>query len=226
MMPEQTSAHEFLTELADLHAMILGVLDSPRKAHWHWPSFYLLYVDMDRLGGLLTRVKHALEPPFAHLGKQPAFEENVEDVNALFALLDKKQKAILGWLFQMYRYTGTSPMNPEARSRLGAHVHPKSGWYQTFVREYRSGIVTTDGNTLQRIALPVDPGALHAQIDHSSASCMLRHQSFDISTPTARAALSHATDVALSRLGMVQAAMTAFLKAHCRLEDLLHPCSH
>jgi len=225
-MLEQTPAHEFLSELADLHALILGVLDSPRKAQWHWPSYYLLYVDMDRLAGLLGRVRHVFEPPFAHFGEPPTVEAHVADDNALFALLDKQQKEIVGWLFQMYRYTGTPPMNPAARTRLGAHVHPKSGWYQTFMREYRAGVVTADGNTLHRVALPIDLGAADGRIDDLTADCMLRRQSFDISTPAARAALARAVDEAQSRLGKVQAAMTAYLTAHCTLADLLHPCSH
>jgi len=225
-MLEQTPAHEFLSELADLHALILGVLDSPRKAQWHWPSYYLLYVDMDRLAGLLRRVRHVFEPPFAHFAEPPSVEALVADDNALFALLDKQQKEIVGWLFQMYRYTGTPPMNPAARTRLGAHVHPKSGWYQTLMRECHAGVVTADGNTLHRVALPIDLGAADGRIDDLTADCMLRRQSFDISTPAARAALARAVDEAQSRLGKVQAAMTAYLTAHCTLADLLHPCSH
>lgn len=108
----------------------------------------------------------------------------------------------------------------------GAHVHPKSGWYQTFVRDYRSGIVTPDGTTLHRVALSVDVGAASERIDDITARCMLRRQSFETSTPEARAALERATDEAQSRLGIVQAAMTEFLSADCTLPDLLHPCSH
>lgn len=225
-MFEQTPAHEFLSDMADLHALILDVLDSPRKAQWHWPTYYLLYVDMDRLAGLLRRVGDVFEPPFAHFGEPATVEEHVANDNALFALLDKQQKEIVGWLFQMYRYTGTPPMNPAVRTRLGAHVHPKSGWYQTFMREYRSGVVTADGIALHRVALPIDLGAADERIDDITANCMLRRQSFDISTPAARAALARATDEAQSRLGRVQAAMTEFLTAHCTLADLLHPCSH
>jgi hypothetical protein len=225
-MFEQTPADEFLSELADLHAMILDVLDSPRKAQWHWPSFYLLYVDMDRLAGVLTRVEYMFVPPFSRSTESLRDEEGVADDNALFALLDRQQKEILGWLFKMYRYTGASSMNPAAHARLGAHVHPKSGWYQTFMRDYRSGIVTPDGTALHRVALPVNVGGTSERINDITASCMLRRQSFDMSTPAARAALGHATDEARSRLGMVQAAMTAFLTAHCTLSDLLHPCSH
>lgn len=65
-MFEQTPAHEFLLELADLHALILDVLDSPRKAQWHWPSFYLLYVDMDRLARVLTRVGYMFALAFPY----------------------------------------------------------------------------------------------------------------------------------------------------------------
>lgn len=225
-MFEQTYAHEFLSELADLHALILDVMDSPRKAQWHWPTYYLLYVDMDRLAGLLRQIADVLEPPFGHLSEPPTVEEHEAHYNALFARLDKQQKAIVGWLFQIYRYTGPHSLNPAAHARVGAHVHPKSGWYQTFMREYRSGVVTTDGNTLHRVSLPIDLGATDARIDDNTASCMLRHQSFDISTPAARVALARATNEAQSQLGKIQAAMTAFLSTQCTLADLLYPCSH
>lgn len=225
-MFEQTPAHEFLSELADMHDLILDVLNSPRKAQWHWPSYYLFYVDMDRLAGLLTRVGYVFEPPLAHCAEAPPHAKRVANDNALFTLLDRQQKEIVGWLFKMCRYVEASPVNPAVHARLSAHVHPKSGWYQTFMRDYRSGIVTADGTALHRVALPVDVDVAGERIDSITASCMLRRQSFDISTPAARAALGRATDEARSRLGTVQAAMTEFLTAHCTLSDLLHPCSH
>ena len=223
---EQTPAHDFLSELPDYAGLILDVLDSPRKSSWHWPSYYLLYVYVDRLAGMLARVRYVFEPPFAGFGESITLKERTADANTLFALLDKQQKAIMNWLFQMYRYSRADPDNPATHKRLGAHVHPKSGWYQTFMREYRSGLVTVDGASLQRVALAIDPAAADERIDQVTACCLLRHQSFDMGTPAATAALAQATDEAAKRLGKVQARMTAFLTDHCTLADLLHPCSH
>ena len=55
---------------------------------------------------------------------------------------------------------------------------------------------------------------------------MIRHQSLDISTPEARLTLADAAKEAALQLGTTLAAMTAFLVAHCRLEDLFYPGSH
>jgi hypothetical protein len=223
---EHTPAHEFLSELGDINAFILDVLNSPRKAQWHWPSYYLLYVDVDRLAGLLVRVRHLFEPPFEGFGEQATTEEFVESGNELFDLLDKQQKAVIRWLFQMVRYTRPNATDPAAHERLKAHVHPKSGWYQTFMGEYRAGVLAADGKVLQRTALPIVQGATGERIDDITARCMLRQQSFDISTPAARLALAQTTDELQVRLGKVSAAMTAFLLANCTLSDLLHPYSH
>lgn len=223
---EYTAANEFMSELADINDFILHVLDSPIKAAWHWPSFYLFYVDVDRLSSLLGRVRYVFESPFPAFGEPVKTEERVTDDNALFALLDKQQQALVDWLFQMYRRTATNPVAPAAHKRVGAHVHPKSGWYQVFMREYRFGVLTADGNCIQRVALPVHPSTEADRIDDITASCMLRHQCFDVSTPAARAALARATEEALSRLEKVQAAMTAYLSANCTIANLLHPCSH
>jgi hypothetical protein len=223
---EHTPAHEFLSELGDINALILDVLNNPRKAQWHWPSYYLLYVDVDRLAGLLVRVRHLFEPPFEGFGEPPTTEELVESGNELFDLLDKQQKAIIRWLFQMVRYTRPSAIDPAAHQRLGAHVHPKSGWHQVFMAESRAGMLAADGKVLQRTVLPILQGATGERIDEITATCMLRHQSFDISTPAGRLALAQATDEVQVRIGKVSAAMTAFLLANCTISDLLHPCSH
>jgi hypothetical protein len=223
---DYTPAHEFLSELGDINAFILDALNSPRKAQWHWPSYYLLYVDVDRLASLLVRVKYLFRPPFEQPGEPPAAEERVADANELFAQIDRLQKAVVQWLFQMYRYTDANPADPAGHRRLGAHVHPKSGWYQTFMSDFCSGVLAADGNTLQRVALPIDAGTVGERIDNITARCMLRQQVFDLGSPAAREALAHATDEAQSRLGRVIGTMTAFLAANCDIADLLHPCSH
>lgn len=222
---DYTPAHEFLSDLGDINAFILDALNSPRKAQWHWPSYYLLYVDADRLVGLLVRVGDLFKPPFGQPGGQPAAERWTADANDLFAQIDRQQKAIVRWLFQMYRYTDANPADPAAHRRLGAHVHPKSGWYQTFMSDFCSGVVTADAKTLQRVVLQTDPGTIGGQIDNVTAGCMLRRQVFDLATPATREALAHATYDARCRLGKILATMTAFLAANCSIADLLHPGS-
>jgi hypothetical protein len=222
---ETTPAHEFLGEIVDIDAFITDVIDCSRKSSWHWPSFYLAYVEVDRILGLLTRVGHHFESPFAALGEPLTAEESAQGANELFAQLTRHQKAVVRWLFQMARTTSPGVDDPAPHRRLEAHVHPKSGWYQTFMDEYRCGVVSADGKTLARTVLPVAPVADCERIDHISASCMLRHQQFDLGAPVLAGALAHAAHEAGRRLGKIAGAMNTHLVENCTIHDLMYPSS-
>jgi hypothetical protein len=111
------------------------------------------------------------------------------------------------------------------RARLDAHAHPKSGWYQQFFVEYDAGTLSEDGKSLTRTVLPVLAEPPYERVDHVTASCMLRRQTFDLGIPEEQMALAHATRRAAARLGKTAARMQAYLLEHCKLEDLLFPCS-
>jgi len=225
-MSDTTHADAFLAEVGDINIFIEDVLACPRKWNLHWPSFYLMYVEVDRLLGSVARLRDHFASPFAAVGEPPTPNELAEDANAVFTQLTMQQKTIVRWLFQMARYTKPDEADPGLHRRLEAHVHPKSGWHQVFMDEYRSGVVSADGKTLMRTVLPVDPGAVCERIDHISAGCMIRHQQFDLGEHGMPEALALAAGRVASRIGKVASAMQAHLVGNCTIRDLMHPSSY
>jgi len=223
MMPK-TSPWEFLCEVAFLADFIDDVLASSRGPHWHWPSYYLFYVEADRMAGLLTRIRWLFEPPLADVRGQ-TWKVQAEGANELFALLRQRQRTLVDQVFQMWRDTRTATGNSTAHARLGAHVHPKSGWYQLFIQAHDPGKLSVDGLLLQRSVLMPEAGSSNETISYGTADYLMQHQSFDLGTPETRQALAHATADAEERIGRSLAAMGALLAEYCTIGDLLHPCS-
>lgn len=222
-MTGATPAHDFLCEVADLASFIDDVLVMPRGSRWHWPTYYLFYVEVDRLQGLLIRTRLLFETPCVELGEPSAGREEVDGANQLFAQLDQRQQAVVDWLSQMLRNTRIATGPAAAHERLEAHFHPKSGWYQLFRQRHSVGRVSADGAMLERAVLGIDTGSSRGHISYSSAESMIRHQSFDLHAPGIKAALMHAAEHAEWRLGQTLTAMAALLAGHCTIEDLLHP---
>jgi hypothetical protein len=218
-------AQDFMCEVAGLAGFIDDVLAMPRGSRWHWPSYYLFYVEVDRLAGLLMRTRWLFEPPCASLTAGPTAQEEADSANALFAQIDKRQQAIADWLSHMGRNTRTVTEPTAAHVRLEAHFHPKSGWYQLFRERHCAGRMSADGTTLERTLLGIDTGSSRDHISYSDAECMLRHQSFELGAPGMKATLAHAAEHARTRLGQTLAAMGSLLVAHCTIEDLRHPSS-
>lgn len=223
-MITQTPPNEFLSELADVVDFIPDLLGCPKKAGWHWPSFYLLYVDVDRLSMLLLRLGHMLDYPVTD-PTLPSLKAVAEDIHGILEDIAKRQKAIVGMLWLPYRETRPTAAQRAVHDRVGAHIHPKSGWYQTFMRHHGAGEMRDDASVITRKALPTDASLSKEHIDFISAECMLRTQAFDIGTPQARLLLKLVVQAADERLGRVLSLMGKELLAHCRIEDLLHPSS-
>lgn len=214
-MSELTPPDEFLRELGDINGFIADLLDCPRQddSRWHWPSFYLLYVELDRLAMLLSQVGYLFTEDHAH------------SANALFRDIDMRQKTIVGSLYRLCKAVKPGDEQRPQYGRVIAHVHPKSGWYQTFMQRYRTGEIAEDARVLVRTALPIDHGTPNERIDFVSAECMLRAQSFDIGTQEAKLEMVQATEAAERRIGEVLRRMGEYLLAHCRIEDLRFPSS-
>lgn len=174
---------------------------------------------------LLVRTRFLFEPPCAGIGAAPTTEEYVTSANELFALLTRQQRTIIDWLWHMWRNNRGVTTHSAAHQRLGAHVHPKSGWYQTFMDKYCSGFLSADGVTLLRTILPADAGSSPEHIPLAMANCMICLQSFDLGTHEARRSLAHATTEAEIRIGRSLAAMQMLLVEHCTINDLIHPTS-
>jgi hypothetical protein len=224
-MTTYTPAQEFLSEVHEISGFIDDIIACPRKTGWHWPSFYLLYVDVDRLAVTLVRTEHFFAPPLTGLWAPAGMDERVDTGNAVLDELGKRQKAIFGWFHRMSRQVHYGGADTMRRARLDAHIHPKSGWYQVFFAEYDAGSLAEDGKTLTRTVLPVLAEPPYERVDHVTASCLLRRQAFALGTPEEDMALADASRQAAERVGETAARMQAYLREHCTLEDLLYPCS-
>lgn len=223
-MMAHTPAQSFLSEVREINGFIDDILSCPRKSDWHWPSFYLLYVDADRLAMALARTEHVFGPPL-FASPVPTNAEPTENSLAVLGEVGRHQKAIFARLYPMSRRIIRLPDNAALHARLEAHLHPKSGWHQEFLAQYDAGALSPDGTSLLRTVLPILAEPPYERIDHITASCMLRRQRFDVSTPEARKALADATREAAQTLGGIAARMQACFLAHCKFEDLLYPCS-
>ena len=221
-MTELTPADAFLSEVHEINSLIDDILSCPRKSNWHWPSFYLLYVDVDRLAMALMRTEHFF---MAQPVDVPTTEDLVDGTRAVLGELGKRQRAIVPWLYPMSRRIACEGKDSALHARLDAHVHPKSGWYQTFFAAYAPGTLSADGKVVARTILPLCAAPPFERIDHDTAQCMLRTQAFAAGTPEERAALADATRQAAVALGAIAGRMQAYLSAYCTLDDLFHPCS-
>lgn len=226
-MSELTTPDEFLSELGDINGFIADLLECPRQddSRWHWPSFYLLYVEVDRLSMLLSRMCYLFDPPLTGFEEDLAPEEYTYSANNLFKDIDKRQKTIVGSLYRLCKAVRTTAEQRPLYDRVIAHVHPKSGWYQTFMQRYRTGEIAGEAHILVRTTLPIDHGTSNEHIDFVAAECMLREQSFEIGTQEAKGALVQATKAAERRIGNVLRLMGEYLVAHCQIEDLRFPSS-
>ena len=220
-----TPAQEFLSEVREINSFIDDIISCPRKSDWHWPSFYLLYVDVDRLAMALMRTEHFFRSPLPDSSIPIAIDELVSDANAILGEIGKQQKAIFSWFYRLSRRIAYNVEDTVLRARLNAHVHPKSGWYQMFFAEYDAGTLSVDGKTLTRTVLPILAEPPSDYVDNSTASCMLRRETFEFSTPEEQTALADATKQAAFKLGQTAARMQVYLLEHCKLKDLLYPCS-
>jgi hypothetical protein len=229
-MTMHTAPDQILCEVRDLHQFILGLLASPDPTRWHWPSYYLLYVDMDRMAWRLrrTRTVFADEPLFgtaSGFAQAPlSVAEQAETVDDAFADLGKAQGSIVDRLWHMSRNTMTVIEDKRLRQRMRAHLHPKSEWYQVFRSDYCPGRVSADGRTLERTILKIDPEPPD-RIHDLGEKNLTSHQYFDIGTDAARSLLAQAVGTVEEEHAGVSRAMADFFVAHCSIEQLLHPSS-
>jgi hypothetical protein len=215
-----------LDEVRAVHGWVRELVATPHTVRWHWPTFYLLYVDLDQLSGLLERIAASLEPePLALPGSEAqalSRRERADWVEEACAPLGAALASLIHRLWGVSRDTLCHLEDAALRERLRAHLQPKSEWYQAFRSDYAPGRATPDGAVLERNVLVADPaprGRIH------DPGPLLRHQRFDIGTQGARAALAQAVRDVGAEQAEVWKTMKELLLAHCRIEDLVYPSS-
>ena len=228
-MTSFTSPSDIFRDIREIDELILELVSHPDKASWHWPSYYLLYVEMDRLAWLIRHAGEALSRerfklPLLKDEREPTLEEYAECLSETFDDVWKMQKSIVGWLFQISRGMMTVIEDKTLRRRARAHFYPKSAWYQALYTNYCPGKVSADGRVLERVILTMDRDPPE-RIENLGSPNLLHHQRFDIETQEARAALQRAVQEVEAGHAKTCAAMQELFVAHCRVQDLIHPSS-
>lgn len=220
-MSTVTPACELFREIREIDSMILDMIASQKMAMWHWPSYYLLYVDVDRLWWLLGSAAESIAHPIADTDDL-SLGEHIALVNQDFSMVEKQQNLIVSWLWQLSRNLIVE--KGELKRRMRAHIHPKSAWYQTFRERYCAGRISSDGKTLTRTILLLDPDA-QDRIRDLSESRLVQEQIFDLSTEQSRHDLRKMASTTQCLHAEVQSAMMDFFVQHCTIEALAHPSS-
>jgi hypothetical protein len=230
MMTSYTPPSGIFQDIRAIDELILELVSHPGKARWHWPSYYLLYVDMDRMawlirhaGDALSRERPALSPSLED-EEGPTLEEYAECVSGTFDDVWKMQKSIVGRLFQISRGMMTVIEDKTLQWRARAHFYPKSAWYQALYDDYCPGKVSADGRVLERVILTMDRDPPQ-RIEDLGAPGLLHHQRFDIGTSEARASLQRAVREVGAEHAKTWATMKDHFLAHCTVQDLIHPSS-
>lgn len=218
-----TAPSALFSEIRDLDTLLLDLVASSPPSAWHWPSLYMLYVDIDRMAWQIRTAHGCFEQPLQDRPRFPLAEQ-VAGFNDNLALLDERRRAIVHGLWHLSRTIDKVSHNEAALLRLKAHVHPKSEWYQAMTQRGRSPGVSADGKILERNVLLTDPGT-RARIDDAQGLGLVQRQRFDLSTGDAMAALADAVRAVEGHHATLNAALSACLARHCTIEDLLHPCS-
>jgi hypothetical protein len=220
-----TQADEVFREIRELDELLLQLVASPDTVEWHWPGYYQLYVQVDKMAWTIQAAARAVGHVSATVADAAPDSTQVTAANASLGALGKNYMAVLGCLWQLGR--GMSSLVKEARLKaiLRAHLHPKSGWYQACFTQYCAGRISADGARLERTILLLEPDPPE-RIDRAvDETCLLRHQVFDLGSADKRQALALAADEVQDLHARATGAMRRHLLAYCDISDLAHPSS-
>jgi len=218
-----TAPSSLLREVQDLDNLLLHLVTSTPPAAWHWPSLYMLYVDIDRMAWQIAALHRCFAQPLQEQ-ERCTLADQVEGFNAQFAALDARARAIVHGLWHVSRSIDRTAGNEAALLRLKAHVHPKSAWYQALTSGGRGPGVSADGKVLERTVLLADPDT-RVRIDDLEGRQLVQCQRFDLSSAAAMATLSAAVRDAETAHAQLNRALSSCFATHCTIADLLHPCS-
>jgi hypothetical protein len=217
-------ADELFREIREVGALLLQLVASPDTVDWHWPSYYQLYVQVDRMNWTLKAAARVAEQAPGIAGARPD-AMTADAANAALTALGQNYMAILNCLWQLGRGMASRVNDAHLKAMLRAHLHPKSGWYQACITRYCAGRVSPDGARLDRTILLLEPHPPERIDQAVDETWLLRHQVFDIASDDGRRALALAAEDVLDAHARTSGAMCRHLLAHCDIADLAHPSS-
>lgn len=219
-----TPPQELFREIREIDQMILDLIATPSTVTWHWPSYYLLYVDIDSMGWLLRSAASVVVEPFVGNDKGVPIAECVAQANESFSQLERRLTSIVGRLWQLSRNFATTIDDKALNYRMRCHFHPKSEWFQAFSDQYSAGKIAPDGRTLTRTVLLVDVQPMDRMPDLLEKG-LVQHHAFDLTAEPVSNTLADAALAAVTEHDKVCGAMMNFFLQHCTVQDLAHPSS-
>lgn len=143
-MTISTPVAELFREINDVHCWMMDLFQSDFQVK-HWPTFYLLYVDVDRLPwelqGAADSVLHPLMPRYG-----PDDFDCIEAVDLMFQRVQQRFTDIVLQLGAIVLNTQIASIGDAAlRLRIKAHLRQKSDWRLTFRDQYCAGRIVDEG---------------------------------------------------------------------------------
>ena len=213
---------ELFREIREMDNLFLDLVATPDRVEWHWPSFYRLYIEIDKISWQLQSAEKIFHAPLI-LNETDGWGADVEIANACLSALGQSLLASIGLLWNISRGMSSRIRDARLRSTLQAHLHPKSSWYQTLRTHYHAGLIS-DNASLERTILVFDRNTLE-RIDPPLEQFLLWHQVFDLTDENVLAQLLIAAQKTSEVHTQALRAFGHHFVSYCRIEDLLHPSS-
>lgn len=216
-----TPPQELFRELTDLGNLIFSMLTGAHVAVKRWPTYYMVYVEFDRLCREIHQTTAYLARGFIEPDGKVS-SERIEGVNACLFRVDGHLRTLVDLLARIERHGLVSHGKPALKKIVDQHFSPRSTWYPAFQENYCSGRVSRDGRVLQRHVLFVDPYPAFGVIDIGAG--LVERQTFELVSEQSRILLGRTAQSVQARLNQVYAALGDFFVDRCpSVSELLHP---
>ena len=220
-----------LGDIVELAKLAREVVMSPRAKVNGWRQFLKLYHSLDDVidASHLVLEHYFLVPlnaPFltgTRSYKSP-LDKWVSVTNKDFKKLDEAVVAFIKSYDQLVRILEI--FDKDLSKRINYHFGVKSWWCSVIADAYCGGRITPDGKTLQRTAFRLEkaiPAARYgpAMCGGDAAEKLAEKEAVDISQNEVKERLVEVGRQNLEAMRGIKSDLAAFIRNHCRIEDVL-----
>lgn len=216
-----TPPQELFRELTDLGNLIFSMLTGAHITVKRWPTYYMVYVEFDRLCREIHQTTGYLARGFIEPDGTVS-SDRIEGINACLFRVGGHLRTLVDLLARIECHGLVSHGKPALKKIVEQHFSPKSIWYPAFQENYCSGRVSRDGRVLQRHVLFVNPYPPSGAIDIGAD--LVEPQTFELVSEQSRIHLGRTARSVQARLNQVYAALGDFFVDRCpSVSELLHP---
>jgi hypothetical protein len=215
-------------EILNLAKFVREIIVDRSKKVGGWKKIYNLYLSLDAvIDSSLTASEHCISMPLDPRFLQPSQSSPAEIrwiriTNEDFKRLDRAVKSFLVYFSEAQHVLEI--YDEDLEKSLRHHFNFKRGWIGHFIAVYSSGEIEPDGKRIKRTALSIIK-TLEESFDNigsqTESAQEIYEEVIDISTHQEREKLIQAGRQNIEGLKKVKADLAAFIKQHCKIEDLL-----